>query len=133
MANKNEKSAKKEQYKKIKYKDNILGNTMAKLQNHVNRIGIRDKYIERIKTGYITIFVYLILFYIFDNLKSNIESDPNNIIFAISILFCGIVFCIFNIVKSILSLKDKKYKINNIILIVIHVFFILIFTGCFFI
>lgn len=127
-----ENKAKKEALKNQFKKNNstiTLEKYSGKLQGWANNIGIREKYKERIKTSYISIFAYFLLIYFFEQMHS---MEPVNISTLISILLAGICIAIFNIVKHILSIKDNERKTHNIILLVVQSIFLLFFIICFF-
>lgn len=126
--NKAKKEALKNQFKKSN-STVTLEKYSGKLQGWASNIGIREKYKERIKTSYISIFAYLFLLYVFEKLTS---TEPANIANIIAILIAGICVAIFNIIKHILSIKDNERKTHNIVLLVIQSIFLLFFILCFF-
>ena len=85
-----ENKAKKEALKNQFKKNNstiTLERYSGKLQGWANNIGIREKYKERIKTSYISIFAYLFLLYVFEKLTSTEPANIANIILTISFNF----------------------------------------------
>lgn len=124
---KQEASAKKEQYKK-NIKGEKLNSIMNSLEAKANSIGVRDKYKERIKTSYLSIVLYFVLIMIFYN-KINIMSISDIDMIKPGISISGVIICIYNIVKSIMSIKDDKSKTANKVLIGIHILFIIVFIA----
>lgn len=119
--------AKEEQYKKNinKNSNSKIEKVMGKMENHLNNISDHNKYKERIKTSYISMFLYLILIAIYFNYEKQQT-------FSLALLLSGGCICIYNIIKSILSIKDKKSIKHNKILIVLQGLFILLFIWIFF-
>lgn len=125
IKSKNLNKAKESQYNKTKKEPSRIEKAMNKMENHLNNISDHNKYKERIKTSYISILLYFILLGIYENTKEN----PN---LTIAMIISGISICIYNIVKSILSIRDKQKVKHNKILIFLQSLFILFFISLFF-
>lgn len=97
------------------------------LNNIANKIGTGSKYKERLKTAYISILLYFGMLYL---AYQSYVSKPQE---SLAFLIAGIIVCIYNIIKAVMSIKDYEYPTQNKIIIIINSLFILIFLGWIFI
>lgn len=125
IKSKNLNKAKESQYNKTKKEPSRIEKAMNKMENHLNNISDHNKYKERIKTSYISMLLYFILIGIYQNY----QGKPT---FSISLIISGILICIYNIIKSVLSIRDKQKVKHNKILIFLQSLFILFFISLFF-
>lgn len=83
-----------------------------------------DKYKERLKTSFISVLLYILLIYGYYHFHTS-ESMSR---VSLACLITGIIAIIYNVIKSALSLRDEKYKVLNIIAIVLQSLFLILFV-----
>lgn len=101
-----------------------------KLIDKINEKGMEisktNRYKERLKTSFISVFLYFVLIYVArsDSILPVKMPEP-------AFYIAGVIIVFYNIVKSILSMRDHKYIKANVIALILQVISLVMFIYLF--